>query len=140
SNKVVTPNDLVIHLGDIMTYKNNLEDLQSYVPRLNGTKIIVRGNHDENYSDKDLLSVFSHVQSDPFAFEYHGHEFWLCHYPVQRNLKFYTLCGHIHEHWKVQRRMLNVGVDVHNFTPVSLEKVLECVRKEEEGEWDANVY
>ncbi len=31
----------------------------------------------------------------------------------------YLLHGHVHQHWKHQGRMLNVGVDVWDFYPVS---------------------
>jgi calcineurin-like phosphoesterase family protein len=38
------------------------------------------------------------------------------------------ICGHVHEAWRVRGRMLNVGVDVNDFTPVSQEQVAEEVR------------
>jgi len=42
-NEVVGPDDLVYHLGD-MSYKQ--ETLRAVLPRLNGRKILVCGNHD----------------------------------------------------------------------------------------------
>ena len=38
-------------------------------------------------------------------------------------LDCYNLVGHIHQAWKHQLNMLNVGVDVHNYRPVSFEKI-----------------
>lgn len=42
------------------------------------------------------------------------------------------LCGHVHEKWHTRRTpkgtlMINVGVDVNNFTPVSLETIIELI-------------
>lgn len=48
------------------------------------------------------------------------------------------LCGHVHETWRTRRSpngtlMINVGVDVHGFTPISLDKIAEIVAKENAG-------
>lgn len=45
------------------------------------------------------------------------------------------LCGHVHEKWKTRRSpkgtlMINVGVDVHGFTPVSLDEIIKIVQAE----------
>lgn len=37
------------------------------------------------------------------------------------------LCGHVHNHWKVQKNMINVGVDVWDFTPVSLDEIRQMI-------------
>lgn len=43
------------------------------------------------------------------------------------------LCGHVHQSWLTKKSpngtlMINVGVDVHNFTPVSLDKIIEIAK------------
>jgi calcineurin-like phosphoesterase family protein len=40
----------------------------------------------------------------------------------------WLLCGHVHNRWKKQGRSINVGVDVWNFYPVSLEEIKEIIR------------
>lgn len=45
------------------------------------------------------------------------------------------LCGHIHTNWRTHRSvkgtlMVNVGVDVWNWTPVAEEKLVELIREE----------
>lgn len=45
------------------------------------------------------------------------------------------LCGHVHEKWQTKRSsngtlMINVGVDVHNFTPVSLDQIMDIIKRE----------
>lgn len=39
----------------------------------------------------------------------------------------WLLCGHVHEKWKVTGRMINVGVDQWDFTPVSVEEVSKII-------------
>ena len=41
---LVKPTDTIIHLGDVIMYKNNL--LKGILEKLPGRKILVRGNHD----------------------------------------------------------------------------------------------
>jgi calcineurin-like phosphoesterase family protein len=45
------------------------------------------------------------------------------------------LCGHVHEKWKTKKTpkntlMINVGVDVNNFTPISLEEINNIIKLE----------
>lgn len=42
-NKIVSPNDKVYHLGDLGFNRNRLDVI---MPMLNGTKILIKGNHD----------------------------------------------------------------------------------------------
>jgi len=37
------------------------------------------------------------------------------------------LCGHVHEKWRISGRQINVGVDVHDFYPVSEDLVREMI-------------
>lgn len=139
-NSVIQPEDTVYHLGDICTYKSNLKHLIGYGNQLNGKKFLLLGNHDMNFKESDLLRVFEDVYTEPFRLLYEDYYYFCCHYPVQRNLDYYTLTGHIHDKWRVARKMLNVGMDVHNFTPLSMKKVARFWSIENEGHWDANVY
>lgn len=43
-NSVVTKDDIVYHLGDVGF--GSTDELKELVGRLNGTKILIRGNHD----------------------------------------------------------------------------------------------
>lgn len=45
------------------------------------------------------------------------------------------LCGHVHEKWQTRRSpngtlMINVGVDQHNFFPVSMDQIVEIIARE----------
>lgn len=39
----------------------------------------------------------------------------------------WMLCGHVHEAWKVHGRVINVGVDVHDFAPVSAKRLIKLM-------------
>lgn len=89
-NKVVHPKDTVYHLGDVVIARRNLQT----VKRLNGRKILIRGNHDM-FKDKDYYEagfeqihgvrvfvdkwIMSHIPlhpgsvTDRFKVNVHGH-------------------------------------------------------------------
>jgi calcineurin-like phosphoesterase family protein len=140
-NERIGPSDIVYHLGDFAVTDEALEEFSA---RLNGRIILVMGNHDVPRDKALLKRCFSKVCKDPFALTVAGSgqdvPLWLCHYPKQRRAAHYTVSGHVHSLWQVARDMLNVGVEVHYFRPISLEKVLACRENQELGRWDANVF
>jgi calcineurin-like phosphoesterase family protein len=74
-----------------------------------------------------------------FRFDFHGHqaEVQMCHFPFKGDSTGeerhpdarpgdtgrILLHGHVHDAFKARGRMVNVGVDVHNFRPVRIEKL-----------------
>ena len=42
--------------------------------------------------------------------------------------KINVICGHVHKLWKVIPYVVNVGVDVWDYRPVSFENVINCFR------------
>ena len=47
------------------------------------------------------------------------------------NEDHWTLCGHVHEKWKIRNKNINCGVDVWNFKPVNVNQILAIIQKEE---------
>lgn len=43
--------------------------------------------------------------------------------------KNWTICGHVHQAWKVHGKNINVGVDVWKFKPVSTNQIMEIINK-----------
>jgi len=121
-NLVVSPEDTVIHLGDVLlTQHRNLPEI---ISKLNGRKIAVAGNHDRL---KNLLPVFDKVYEKTVDTAINGIRVRFSHYPCLDTSEFdLNICGHVHEHWLWKDKCLNVGVDVWEFTPVSLQDVLYC--------------
>ncbi len=134
-NAVVGPGDTVYLLGDFsMGPKENVFIRK----RLNGKVILVKGNHDK----KDALlkeAGFDEIHRR-LEIELDGYKLYLAHIPIHldegvrwypADLKVnppeyydYFLCGHVHEKWKRQGKTINVGVDVSNFTPLTLAQLL----------------
>jgi calcineurin-like phosphoesterase family protein len=135
-NERVAPDDVVHHLGDFAL--TSLPAIAAIMARLNGTKYLITGNHDR-HSNAAYRSVgFKQVgQSAPLNLG--TVRILMKHNPRHiDNLKNYDLglCGHVHEHyretvlrqtdWGVEsvKRIINVGVDVWSYRPVSLEELL----------------
>lgn len=141
-NKVVKPGDTVYHLGDF--FMGKASDWPEIMAYLDGDIILIRGNHDKGTTTKYLNLGFKEVHNDLIR-EIDGKKVWMNHYPwhdykrellrPERNVKTYdiALCGHIHQHWKYKDGLFNVGVDVNNFTPISLNHVLEYLKDNKEN-------
>lgn len=131
-NKVVGPNDTVYHLGDFG---------DSWpTDYLNGKLNLIMGNYerkDYDVPDNDRNLGAVHEIKD---------EYVLCHEPLKgkewrRNESLPVLFGHIHGRQKIKPwKGLDVGVDGHNFTPVSEEDVKFYINAIEKGYYDEEVF
>jgi calcineurin-like phosphoesterase family protein len=41
----------------------------------------------------------------------------------------WLLCGHVHEKWRFRKKMINVGVDVWNYTPVNMDVIADIITR-----------
>jgi calcineurin-like phosphoesterase family protein len=130
-NSVVRPQDSVYHCGDFVMNRKFLHIAQ----RLNGHKKLIRGNHDQPFSTKELLDAgFEEIYGVYVDIK---RQFILSHVPLHpeslgrwgRNVH-----GHLHYHTvKVvvdgkeydDPRYLNVSVENVNYTPINLDQVNE---------------
>jgi len=123
-NSVVDKDDTVYILGDFTWEKQNANQLSDYIRKLNGHKILILGNHDHFKAFDYEECGFEHVHTYYFLEEQRIH---LVHDPAKSivlpNDKW--LCGHVHTLFRRLNNVINVGVDVWDFKPVSLEAVLE---------------
>lgn len=137
-NVVVGEHDQVYVLGDV--FFCGKVRAKEIMDRLTGTKILVRGNHDHWKDGKYLTLGFAavHVWTElPHNlwrlshFPYDGQESDERRFPTQlKDEGGWLLCGHVHTAWKTKNRMINVGVDQWNFTPVSEHQISEIVSAE----------
>lgn len=83
-----------------------------------------------------------------YRFKFHGHtaEVQMCHFPFEGDSTgeerhpearpedhgHILLHGHVHDMWKVKGRMVNVGVDVHNFYPVQVKNLYKMALAEDQ--------
>ena len=140
-NAVVGPNDDVIHVGDFVM---NERLLPSILPQLRGRHTLVFGNHDRchpcrkdhvaakrRYLQAGFVDVVERFVLDGMLVHhmpYSGddREKYHAYRPADEGLVL--LHGHIHGLWKTRGRMVNVGVDVRGYAPVSLDEVLDEIR------------
>ena len=141
-NDTVEKDDTVYVLGDFWM---GGPDLLKYLKRLNGEKILVEGNHDKKRIKQLKKSgLFSQIIEEPTAIMINGKKVLLSHFPYNEglilpwDLKFwdatpkgtedYLFCGHIHNaDWKIKDNMYNVGVDVNDYKPVSINDIMKAM-------------
>lgn len=134
-NERVTNNDTVYILGDLMFH--NKRSPEEYLSKLKGKKYFIRGNHDRDWMKKvDINKYF--ISNENLSYITDGkHRITLCHYPMMSwphmNTNGYMIFGHIHnntnaEYWSLIQKsdlMLNAGVDINGFKPITFEEMLE---------------
>ena len=135
-NETVTDEDTVYVVGDV-GYNGG------YVPgdalgRLQGRKHLIRGNHDTGFENAPKL--FDYFETVTDFNEIDDGETHLQHYRKQG----YMIHGHLHQargpEYDILRqmpRMLNAGVDVNFYRPVTLAQLVENNRAFYSGENDA---
>lgn len=149
-NDTVTPDDTVVVLGDFAMGK--IDMTLKIVRRLNGTKVLVPGNHDrcwaplpkafewraryfeagfDTITDAEMGQGLV-VPDSPFVanhFPYAGDSREEERYADWRPLDEGDplLHGHVHTAWKQNGRQINVGVDVWDYRPVALETLMDRV-------------
>jgi len=129
-NDVVRKDDQTFILGDAaMLGGSQWERLRGVIQKLNGTKHLIYGNHDElrwqRYIDVGFTTTHSALWLDEG-----GHHIVMAHDPsVYCTLAPGTifLHGHIHTLYKSipDKRVVNVGVDMWNYCPVNLEQIFK---------------
>ena len=137
-NKKVTNADMVYIVGDLFWKSIDAGEL---LRKLKGKKILLEGNHDGVWLKKtDTYKYF--VEIAPLINTYIGDKaVTICHYPliewkgsrkVGSRKQSYLIHGHIHNKVKPEYsslfnndHALNAGVDINNFTPVTLEELIK---------------
>lgn len=122
-NNTVNTKDEVYILGDV-AFKCSKDHANKILGQLNGTKYLLRGNHDGRYIDSLVLKWVK----DYWELLYNKRLWVLGHYPFASWNGQYkgsiNLCGHRHLRVKsLVRNQIDVGVDAWNFTPVSIESL-----------------
>ena len=120
-NARVQPEDIVYHLGDFaMGPKERWLD---FFNALLGHKILVIGSHDKSAKYQRENMPWEAVYED-FDWNDGTHGTWhLVHKPLYRYDR-QILSGHVHQHWTRRGSNINVGVDVRNFEPKTIEELL----------------
>ena len=120
-NAVVSPNDKVYYLGDIAFNKKHL----SILHRLNGKKVLIKGNHDVE-KIQEYLKYFYDVRGVHIY-----KKFLMSHIPVHPDC-LERFRGNIHGHLHTNRVLKNGSIDPRyisacveqtDFSPISFEEL-----------------
>ena len=131
-NAKIKDNDTVYILGDLFFRAEKVEPI---LKALKGRKHLIVGNHDSSWMTKVKVSDYFESVQTFTEVNIDGRQLTLCHYPMLsyphvRN--GYMVYGHIHnnvrdDYWPLiarRTRMLNAGVDVNNFEPVTIDEMI----------------
>jgi len=148
-NSRVQPHDTVVHVGDFMTkgIARGVEGLRTkpleLLMGLNGTWILVEGNHDKQNGIKcPIKNFFTKIGY---------YRVFVAHYPIENKNAFdkelldyvigftdFQIVGHVHDAWKhkyinvgksKRYLMYNVGLDVQRQMPISDSEIITDIEK-----------
>jgi calcineurin-like phosphoesterase family protein len=148
-NNTIGPRDKVYVIGDFAF--GPLEKKKLILQKLNGYKILIRGNHDEN-KEKMLGIGFDEVY-DQLILEIAGEKVLLDHYPYRpsqeeldkmksnpngykvKNLNRrpinkggFLIHGHVHQEWLQKGKMINMSVEMWDYTPAPLSAIESLIK------------
>lgn len=148
-NASVKPQDTLIIVGD--TFFLGTQRSKAIMDRINGTKILVKGNHDG--TDTQMRNKGFDVVVDRMDLMIQGKRVHLSHYPY-RESKWHTfkkkylwkapqtkylwlrmvnrgnwlIHGHIHGKRKIKDNMIHIGVDAWDFKPVHISVIEHIIQ------------
>jgi calcineurin-like phosphoesterase family protein len=122
-NKIIKPKDKVYHLGDVAIKKQHISTLE----KLNGEKILLRGNHDI-FTLNEYAKYFKDIRAT-----HKLDKFILSHYPIHPESIPAWCKGNIHGHLHYRKVLLpnnqidcrytNVCVECTDYKPIPLEEL-----------------
>jgi calcineurin-like phosphoesterase family protein len=137
-NNTVGPGDLVYHLGDfaITGYsQKHKPKVEKLLRKLNGTKILIAGNHDSHAVLK--AEGWANVRKGIHHIKVDGQRFILCHYGM-RTWQFKSkgaihLYGHSHGNLPPFDKSVDVGVDSLGYKPNEFDRIMDIMAKMDIG-------
>ena len=141
-NSCIENDDEIYILGDF-TFNGDGIEANKLIQRLNGKKYMIRGNHDKFLEDETFDENNFVWIKDYHVLDYKKIKIVLFHYPILEWRGYFKdaihLYGHVHNCKKdpaqlkrlsvLGKRAINVGVDVNNFSPISIERIIRMAEK-----------
>lgn len=131
-NETVRPTDKVYHLGDVVINRKYLPILD----RLNGDKVLVKGNHDI-FKLEDYTKYFRDIRGSHKMGEY-----ILTHIPLHPDSLARWCGGNFHGHLHTNRvldmfdeidpRYFNVSVEQIGFKPILFEDAVKKMKEQQD--------
>jgi calcineurin-like phosphoesterase family protein len=134
-NDLIAPEDTTYILGDVAFLP--AQKAAEFMRRLNGTKILIEGNHDrKTLMDPSFRSAFKEVHKY-LDINHNGTKVIMSHFPFlewdQMHRGSVHLYGHLHggSTGMEQYRMMDMGMDATGMIAVSMDwAVGECLKRE----------
>ncbi|MBO4847096.1 MAG: metallophosphoesterase [Lachnospiraceae bacterium] len=141
-NEVVTDNDTVYILGDFCFTRKVPPNI--YLNQLKGKKILIAGNHDQAILERGTYPGFDQIHDYLMiqdVIRNTRYRVALFHYPMVEWDGYFKnsihLYGHIHnntdndayKHMKSVKNAYNVGADILDFRPRTLDEVIRYNKK-----------
>ena len=146
-NNVVGYDDVVYHLGDFAF--GDADQVNDVMQRLNFKHFhFIKGNHDKPflkwfYAVSHGMGTKITIYPEFLETKIEGHQFVLCHYAMkvwnQSHRGALHLYGHSHGTLPddTNSKSFDVGVDCHDYHPISLDRVLAIMAtKQQENNFD----
>lgn len=126
-NEVIGKGDIVIHAGDFCWSGTEKQARRTYIQKLNGQHVFLRGNHD-SWMNRSFHEVWEKTID--------GQHVVVCHYAMRvwsrSHYGSWMLYGHSHGKLAGIKNSMDIGVDTHNFYPWSWEEVREELCQEKD--------
>lgn len=137
-NEKIGKEDDVYIVGDFSNERGYLKTTE-LLKSLNGNKYLIKGNND-NFLDNNKFDrkLFKFIK-DYYILDIKRYstiikKIVLFHYPILEWEGYYNNTMLIHGHWhkdkKYHRLAFNVACDIHDFSPLSINEILEMVLNE----------
>lgn len=128
-NSKVKHKDVTYILGDFA-----FGNPSNFIKRLNGEKILIKGNHDR-YSD---VNAIKHGFSEVYMLKLlkiNKLQIIMCHYPMYSWASSHYGSFHIHGHIHTNQidflwNRYNVGVDVNDYVPLSMDELIHIFEQQ----------
>lgn len=158
-NAVVRPGDLVIVVGDVF-FNLTKQQCLDIMSRLNGRKILVRGNHD--HPSRQMMSHGFDFACEQMEMMIAGERVTISHYPFKPkwykilwkkltrrgsdirhldrrpiNKGQFLIHGHTHSRRTVNGRMIHVGIDsdLSKYAPIPIGKIENIINQIKAGKY-----
>ena len=138
-NDTVTNSDKVFVLGDFAL--GSIAQIKEWGRQLNGSKILIRGNHDRYTSKVYQTAGFKQIIDYPILLE---DFFLLSHTPLftTTTCSFVNIYGHVHNDINYRTTTENsrcISVERTNYAPIPLDLIKKEIEYEQYKETGANI-
>ncbi|AVH84964.1 hypothetical protein RsoM2USA_35 [Ralstonia phage RsoM2USA] len=127
-HNTVGPDDILIHCGDVCFTSTN--EMNSILDSLPGYKVLVKGNHDWDRGKKKFRDLNFDYITDKLHFTHNGIQYIMTHVPVADDQlqagKLLNIHGHIHNKKLETGLHICACVELIDYTPVTLPKLIEA--------------